>query len=243
MSAEQEIETQRRDAVKAAMVMKRAFTAERTGLKKKLKSVKDREKAMFDALARNGVSKAAFEEAERRAWQDQKDLDIFDSEASEVETWMRDWIEDDQTNTAEPAESAAEPTPEEQHDIAETNMDTQADTDTIATSDDGDPDGVPAAAIQFEDDPAAATPEPGADKEVEWDMGDAPAADPNAAQKTAQVAPAAGAAGVSMDDIPMPSSQIHDLQKEQAKRKFVDRRERMSAADFNEQAKAGTGQG
>lgn len=238
MSAEQEIETQRRDAVKSAMVMKRAFTAERTGLKKKLKSVKDREKAMYAALERNGVSKAAFEEAEKRATQDQKDLDIFDSEAAEVETWIREWIED------APAEKdiGAEKEPVFEDDDAAETEDEPPETNDEPTPAPQPPEEepsetapIPAAAESdgFEEDPAVPG-EPPAEGEPEWDMGDTPAFDPKAAEKTARVAPAAGASGVSMDDIPMPKSQVHDLQAEQKKRQFVDRRERMSAEQYNE---------
>lgn len=246
MSAEQEIETQRRDAVKAAMVMKRAFTAERTGLRKKLKNVKDREKAMFDALQRNGVSRAAFEEAEKRATQDQKDLDIFDSEAAEVETWIRDWIESNGDRDPGDAPEADEEQTEDHP--PEVNDDDKApETAPEPIEEEADPQPIPAAAESpepvFEDDPNAA---PAEEKEPEWDMGDAPAADPQAAMKTRNVAPAAGAAGVSMDDIPMPKSQVHDLQEAQRKRpqrQFVDRNERMPAAQYNELVKAGSGQG
>lgn len=256
MSAEQEIETQRRDAVKAAMVMKRAFTAERTGLRKKLKAVKDREKAMYDALQRNGVSRAAFEEAEKRATQDQKDLDIFDSEAAEVETWIRDWIENNgEKETPDEPESDEAETIDEDGGPAprsDENPDNNDDRDDRSEGpevapqpeeESSEPEPIPAAAESepaFEGDPNTQTEE----QEPEWDMGATPAADPKAAEKTRHVAPAAGAAGVSMDDIPMPQSQIHDLQQEQAKRerKFVDRRERMSAADYNDTVKAGSGQ-
>ena len=232
MSAEQEIETQRRDSVRSAMVMRRAFTAERTGLRKKLKALKDREKAMFDALQRNGVSRGAFEEAEKRATQDQNDLDIFDSEAAEVETWIRDWIESNGDK------DAGEETPPEDPDEEEQVDDAPATAPEPTEEPPSEPEPLPAAAESepvFEDDPSTQSGE----KEPEWDMGTAPAADPNAALKTRNVAPAAGAAGVSMDDIPMPQSQVHDLQDAQRKRQFVDRRERMSAAEYNDTVKAG----
>jgi hypothetical protein len=252
MSAEQEIETQRHDAVKAAMTIKRSLAAEKSGLKKKLKNVKDREKAMYAALERAGVSQGPFDEAFKRAGQDEQELNLFDTEASEVEDWIRDWIEDDKNKPAQStADSAPEYTEEEKADMAAAAE--EGSEDLAEDADDPEADGQAdiESAIAGEHADTEITDKAEEDQAVEETEVaiQAPPPDDNFKARTRQVHPEAGAEGVSMDQIPMPGdSQIHNLAAEQQKRQprkrggFVDHRETLTTDEYRaEMAKTGQG--
>jgi hypothetical protein len=206
--------------------------------------VKAREGALKAALERVDIPWKAFQEAVKRAKQNENTLHLFDESAMKLETWLRKLMAGEKLVEPGPDDEKEPAIPEDTFDDEEQAEDSPTPAPQPIEEDPTEPQPLPAAAEsdQFEDDPAVAGPQ-AEEGEPEWDMGDAPAADPKAAQKTAQVAPAAGAAGVSMDDIPMPKSQIHDLQAEQKRRQFVDRRERMPAAEYNERVKAGSSQG
>jgi hypothetical protein len=225
------------------IAMQRAFGIYK-GILSDERGVKARKSSLKEALARVDIDWKAFLEALKRAQKDSHTLDLFDEQCMKIEGWARKLIAGEKLVEPGPDDEKEPAIPEDTFDDEEQAEDAPVPAPQ-PTEDPTEPQPLPAAAEsdQFEDDPVAAGPQ-AEEGEPEWDMGDAPAADPKAAQKTAHVAPAAGAAGVSMDDIPMPQSQIHDLQAEQKKkRQFVDRNERMPAAQYNEMVKAGSSQG
>jgi uncharacterized protein (UPF0335 family) len=242
MSAESEIEEQRKNAVLHAMPIWKSLQAEKKGLSA-------REKAMYAALARVNVDVKCFREAIKRAKQTEQNLQLFDSEAMELETWIRGWVKGEKPAESE-ADSEPEYTEEEKADMAAASAEPSPSlrqekreavkrrhAERLETA--LDPDEAAALAGGEGEDLAEVEEEGQADQTVIEDTLDAPPPDDDYKGRTRHVHPAAGAEGVSMADIPMPGdSQIHDLaaeQKKRAKSGFKDHRERMPAAQYREE--------
>lgn len=180
-------------------------------------------KRLADILAtleKRGVNKAAFKEAMKRANQETETLDLFDEEASALETLIRKITSGELAESDQKATQTATVAEERQEEAAK-----------------------PKAAAKKAAKPKAASKK--AAKEVGEDAEPGPISrapaedstpDPNFRQKINKVAAEPGAEGLSADQIPMPgagerpAANVTNL-AERRQTGFVDRTERMSAKD------------